>query len=409
MGKKILVLGTGAQGSTVALRMDEEPNVDEIICADYDMKAVDTLVAQLKKGRGVQVDASKKENIVEVAKGVDLLVNALPLAFGKKVVDAALEANTNYQDFAAPETPELHESWVEGIRILLNDYSPKFAEKGKLAICGTGSAPGLIMAASRLAVKDLDTCDTIYNIVWEGVEAKRFQPYWWSPISALTDMAGDAYAFIDGEIVRTEAFSLPIKRQYDYMDREIEFVEHEHDEPVQIGLNADTHFKGVKNAYFKYAGSGVDFAKPLYRAGLLSMEEETVDGQKVIPFNLVLKHLPPAPKYKEEIQEILDEGLVTDSGCMVVEAYGKKDGKDVKNEVHVFAPGLEESFEKAGITAEMYLTGQGGSLFTKMFVNDKYDQKGLITSDMLSYDEIDYYFEEADKLGITLDIRNDVK
>ena len=29
MGKKILVLGTGAQGSTVAQRMDEEPNVDE--------------------------------------------------------------------------------------------------------------------------------------------------------------------------------------------------------------------------------------------------------------------------------------------------------------------------------------------------------------------------------------------
>ena len=31
MGMKILVLGTGAQGSTVAQRMDEEPNVDKII------------------------------------------------------------------------------------------------------------------------------------------------------------------------------------------------------------------------------------------------------------------------------------------------------------------------------------------------------------------------------------------
>ena len=38
MSKKILVLGTGAQGSTVAQRMDEEPNVSEIICADYDEK-----------------------------------------------------------------------------------------------------------------------------------------------------------------------------------------------------------------------------------------------------------------------------------------------------------------------------------------------------------------------------------
>ena len=39
--KKILVLGTGAQGSTVAQRMDEEPNVEKIICADADHKAGD--------------------------------------------------------------------------------------------------------------------------------------------------------------------------------------------------------------------------------------------------------------------------------------------------------------------------------------------------------------------------------
>ena len=39
MGKKVLVLGTGAQGTTVAKRLDLEPNVDKIICADYDEAA----------------------------------------------------------------------------------------------------------------------------------------------------------------------------------------------------------------------------------------------------------------------------------------------------------------------------------------------------------------------------------
>ena len=37
-------------------------------------------------------------------------------------------------------------------------------------------------------MKYLDTCDTIYNFVWEGAIAKRFQPFWWSPVTALTDM-----------------------------------------------------------------------------------------------------------------------------------------------------------------------------------------------------------------------------
>ena len=32
--KKVMVLGVGAQGSTIAKRLQEEPNVAEIICAD---------------------------------------------------------------------------------------------------------------------------------------------------------------------------------------------------------------------------------------------------------------------------------------------------------------------------------------------------------------------------------------
>ena|GEM_PF-6135135 len=48
--KRILILGVGAQGSTVAMRMDEEPNVAEIVCADYDVQAVNNLAGTLKKG-----------------------------------------------------------------------------------------------------------------------------------------------------------------------------------------------------------------------------------------------------------------------------------------------------------------------------------------------------------------------
>ena len=198
---------------------------------------------------------------------------------------------------------------------------------------------------------------------------------------------------------------MPIKRKYDYMDEEITFVEHCHDEPLHYSFNAEKFFKGAKNAYFKYAGAGVDFAKPLYRAGLLSHKKEIINGVEIAPFDMVLRHVPPAPKFKDEIREIIDEGLVTDSGCMVIEAYGKKDGKDVLVETHVFAPGLVESYEKAGITAEMYLTGQGGYLFTKLFVNDKFDQTGLISSDMLTFEQVDCYFQYAAELGITLETK----
>lgn len=401
--KKILILGLGAQGSTVARFMDKESGVSEIICADSDRRSVDELVKGLNKGKGVLVDASRINSILDAACGVDLIINGLPLQFGKNVLEAALEIKADYQDFAAAES--IHEDWVQGIKIMYTEYSRRFKDIGRTAVIATGSAPGLICVVARNAMRYLDRCDTIYNIVYEGVETKRFIPFWWSPVTALTDMSTAACAFENGRLMKTEPFGDPIFRKYSYLDKEIMFVEHDHDEPVHMGLNAERYFKGAKNIYFKYAGSGIDFAKPLYKAGLLSHIPVEVDGQQVIPFNVVLKHLPPAPKYRHEIEEILDEGLVSDTGAMVVEAIGTKNGESVKVESHVFSPGLAESFKRAGITSEMYLTGQGGAIFTKMFVGERYTQKGLISSDMLTLDQVDYYLQCAKELGITLDIK----
>ncbi|MGI6258097.1 MAG: saccharopine dehydrogenase family protein [Anaerovoracaceae bacterium] len=401
--KKILVLGVGAQGTAAARKLDQEPEVGEIICADGRKEAVDLLVKDLTKGCGLVVDAKNREDIVEAARGVDLILNALPLEHTENVLEAALAAGANYQDYAG--TVSLHPDWPTNYRIQFEEFGPRFAAIGKLALIGTGSAPGLICAATRDAMRYLDTCETIYNLVWEGVRPKRFLPFWWSPVTALHDMSQEAYAMVDGELIRTPPYQLPVKRQYHYMDEEITFAEHCHDEPIHYYFNREDYFKGCKNAYFKYAGDGMDFCKPLYRAGLLSHEKEKIGDAWVSPFDVVLAHLPPAPSSREEIGEILKEGLICDSGCMVIEAYGQKDGEDILVETHVNAPGLAESYEREGISAEMYLTGQGGYLFSKLFIQDRLEQTGLITSDMLTLPQVDTYFDYAKELGITLETK----
>ena len=426
MSKKVLVLGVGAQGSAAAKRLDEEPTVTEIVCADYDMNAVNKIVAELKKAKGVQVDAHDVNSIIAAAEGADLVINALPLECTENVLDATLAVKADYQDYAG--TISLDQMWIDSefydpanepkfedpaalkwwrsLSAMYKIYGPKFEEIGKLAIFGTGSAPGLICAATNYSMRYLDTCDTIYNFVWEGAIAKRFQPFWWSPVTALNDMSDMAIAWEDGKFVNTPAFGRDLKRQYDYMEEEITFREHCHDEPLHYGFNADTYFKGCKNAYFKYAGAGMDFCKPLYEAGLLSQEEEEFQGHKIVPFEFILSHIPHAPKYEEEIKSFVDEGMAVDSGCMVIESYGKKDGKDVLVEVHVSAPGFVESFEKAKMTGEMYLTGQSGYLYSKLFINgDLEGESGVISSDMLTDAQVDKFFEYAAELDITLDTK----
>ena len=402
---KILVLGTGAQGTTVAKRLDEEPGVSSIICADYNTEAVNELTGILTKAKGMKCDAYNVDEIINCAQGVDLIVNALPLEFGKNVLDAALAVRANYQDFSSTTAfdEDVNIGWIRGMKYQFEVYSPKFEEIGRLAIIGTGSAPGVICCATRDAMKYLDTCDTIYNFVWEGVKANRFQPFWWSPETAIQDMSEPAYTYENGELFVRPPFEDPVKRKYDYMDHEVTFLNHCHDEPVQYALNADKYFKGCKNAYFKYAGTGMDFAEPLYRAGLFDHEEREIKSRKVVPFDVIVESIPKPPKFEEEIREIIEEGMEADDGCMVVEAYGKKDGKDILVENHVFAPGIVEAFERAKMTGEMYLTGQGGYLFSKMFVNGDFDQCGLISSDMLSFEQVDRYFEYAAELGIRLE------
>lgn len=399
--KRLLILGVGAQGSTVAKRMNEEPNVSEIICADYDEKAIQEMEDALDKAKALKLDAGKVENIVDAAKGVDLVVNALPLRFGENVLKAALEAKANYQDFAAGEFENI--DWVEGIKLMLTEWSDRFKAQGLSALMSTGSAPGLANVITREAVEELDACETIEIHVYEGVWAKRFLPFWWSPEVAFQDMADPAYCYENGEIVETEPFSRPMYMKFRGIDKIIRTVEHAHDEPVTLGLMADKYLKGAKNIYFKYGGCGVEFAEPLYRMGLLSREEVDVKGARFAPMDLVLKLTPPAPKYPSEIKEILEEGLESEEGAFLIRLDGQKDGKPIRSDNYVNAPGVYEAFEKAGLTAETYLTGQCGALFTKMFVNDRIHQKGMFPPEVLDADQRAYYLTEAAKLDITVD------
>jgi saccharopine dehydrogenase-like NADP-dependent oxidoreductase len=137
--------------------------------------------------------------------------------------------------------------------------------------------------------------------------------------------------------------------------------------------------------------------------GLLSRDKVNVKDASVVPMDLVLKLTPPAPKYPSEIKEILDEGLEYEEGAFLIRVDGKKDGKQIRIDNYVNTPGVFDAFEKAGLTAETYLTGQCGALFTKLFVNDRIHQKGMFPPEVLDNDQRAYYLKEAAKLDITVD------
>lgn len=396
-----MIIGVGAQGSTIAKRLNEEENVSQIICADYDLKAADELGKTLEKATAVQVNANDVNDIVKAADNAEIIVNGLPIQFNMNVMEAAIEVGACYQDLCM--TYMDGKTSTEATKFIFDEQGKKFKEKGVLALTNTGSAPGLVNVVVRETTELLDSCDSIEMNVYEGVWSKKFVPFWWSPEVAFEDMGEDPTRFENGKFVDTEPFANPVMIKFKGVDKEIRMVDHNHEEPITLGINAERYLKGARNILFRYGGPHVELSQALYNMGFLSKEEKEHNGMKYIPFDLTIANAPPAPKYQDEIKEIIDGGLISEEGAFQVLVEGKKDGKPVRITSYVNAPGLIEAFEKSGLTHESYLTGQCAFIFTKMLVNDVIQQKGAIAPEVLNAAERKYFFKEAEKLDITID------
>jgi len=396
--RKIMVMGVGAQGSTIAKRMQEEPSIEEIVCADYDTRAAQELEKSLTKATAVKVDATNVADVVAAAEGCELIVNGLPPQFNMGVMDAAIEANACYQDLASGPVGE---EFVDAVRSQLG-RDAEFKAAGLSALTNTGSAPGVANVVTREAVDKFDSVETIAIYVYEGIWTRRFIPFWWSPDTAFGDMAAEPVIYENGAFKTVPPFNDPVmidfrglgvRRMYD----------HEHEEPVTMGLLADEYLKGVKNVSFRYGGPACELARNLYDMGLLSHEPVELDGAQVVPMHLVSMLTPPAPKYREEIQAVIDEGLELEEGAFLVRVEGRRDGDDLRIDSYVNVPGLLDSFAKAGISHEAYYTGQSAALFTRMFVNGKIDLNGVFPPEALGADSRAYFLKEAAALDITVD------
>lgn len=409
-GKKILVVGVGTQGSTIAKVMDKNPMVEQIICADNDKEAVDELVSAITKGVPAIIDATDKESVKKYAKDADILVNTLPYHLEMPSLEAAAEVGIDYQDFNAPTGGFEFEDFDN----FYSKWEKIFADAGATAVFSTGVGPGLFNVMAKKAVRYLDSCEQIMFIYNEGLITKKYMPFWWNPVVAFTWMGDPCPAYHNGKPIMTEAFSGEIVRDYKELGKPVSFYEHGHSEPLTVGYFADKYYKGAKNSYFKYGGYGMEFAKPLMKLGLLSLEPMQVPpcdgpnysyaGGEIIPVDLIVQRLPKSPKYEHEIKELIDSGIVQDNSCCVVEATGMIGDTKMTIESHLHSPGLEEAFERSGFSEEMYQTGICGATFTKMLVEGKFDRKGIYSPDMLTEEQVDCYLNYLSKEGHKVEI-----
>lgn len=297
---KILVLGAGGVGSSIAAIAAERDFYEKIILGDIDevraAKSIDGLDAS--KFSSMKVDASSKEDVIRAIKGTGatIVMNACDPRFNPQIFDAAFDAKINYMDMAMHlshphPTDPFHKTGVK-----LGDeqfaVAKEWEDAGILAFVGMGVEPGMSDAFARYgADKYFSSIEEIgirdgANLVIEGYD---FAPTFsiWTTIEECLNPP--VIWEKDKGFFTTEPFSEPETFFFPEGIGEVECVNVEHEEVLLIPRYID-----CDRVTFKY-GLGNEFIEVLsvlHKLGLDATEQVAVRGNMVSPRDVVASTLP---------------------------------------------------------------------------------------------------------------------
>jgi saccharopine dehydrogenase-like NADP-dependent oxidoreductase len=153
--QRILVTGgAGEMGAYACRLLAAADEVAHVVIADRDLAKAEKLVADIgANSSALGLDIADGEALAGALADVDLVLNcAGPFyRFGREVLNAAIDAGTDYLDIC--------DDWEPTLEMLELDEAAR--EAGVTAVIGMGASPG---TSNLLAVLAMDECDTVEKI-----------------------------------------------------------------------------------------------------------------------------------------------------------------------------------------------------------------------------------------------------
>lgn len=366
---RVLILGTGVCGSVVASVLAKEPEVTELILADVNLEIARRLADRLRSDKvsTQRVDATKFDEVLRAAKGVDVVFNGvgfppsdltdegmgIHIQINRNAQDAALKSGAHFVTMTSLRTEEQLEQ------------SAKWKDAGLSAILGAGAAPGITNWLALEAADQLDLVDEVRIRVFFETKSKEGIFYDWWPVGTWMVFGREATVYENGEfkiyppLSREEVYPFPEP----IGPRTVRSVWHP--EPKQV---FDVIGKGKKLKYvdFKEGGANAEIGLALLQLGLLSDKPVDVKGVKVAPWD-VLVAVTPRSLSMDEIESKIKAGIITEGcTCLAVEVQGEKAGVRTKCTLYVSVvlPDLAEKFP--GMTGVSCATGVSAAVCARM-------------------------------------------
>ncbi len=155
---KVAVLGAGLMGKEAARDLIMSPNVEKVYLCDLDVGQANLFKEKMQNAKieVLRLDANDDENLLEVMKQADVVINALFYTFNEKVAKLAIEAGVHSVDLGGH---------IGGATDVVLSLHEKATEKGITLIPDLGVAPGMINILSGYGASKLDTVTDIHLYV----------------------------------------------------------------------------------------------------------------------------------------------------------------------------------------------------------------------------------------------------
>ncbi|HYM40722.1 MAG TPA: saccharopine dehydrogenase C-terminal domain-containing protein [Thermoplasmata archaeon] len=359
---RVVLFGAGAMGTVAARHLVRLKEINDLVIADLVPVRARALAAALRslKARAVPLRDPAPGGLAQVLRDADLAINAAHADLDLPLMDACLEAGSNYMDLSSEPSKQL-------------PYDTRFRNAGLTALMGGGEDPGIGNVFARRGVDALDTVDAIR--IRDGDTASASDtplPVVWSPETFLVEVFSPGLVFEDGKLIRpppwsgreTYPFPEPVGPQPVYLM--------DHEEPETLGRFIG---KGLRYADLKLAIDDATYhvLRTIHDLGLLRDEPLNVEGTRVSPRKLLMSLVRrPADLV----------GRVTGTAMIVVEVDGSKDGERVSQRLYT---GMrhEDAARRHNATATGYLVGTGAAVFATQFVRGQIAEKGVISAECL--------------------------
>ena len=373
---KVLIIGAGGVAAVTVKKCARLTALfSEIYLASRTVSKCEALQAEVgiervKKVYAVDADFAHEVEAVINDCQPDLVVNlALPYQ-DLAIMDACLACDVNYLDTANYEPKDVAKfeySWQWA-------YQERFAEKGLMALLGSGFDPGVTNVYTAYAAKHyFDEIHYLDIVDCNGGDHGQAFATNFNPEINIREITQRGRFWQDGEWLETEPLSVREDLHYQNIGTRASYLMY-HEELESIVK----HFPTIKRARFwmTFGDAYLNHLKVLEGIGMTSIEPIDFNGQQIAPLEF-LKAVLPNPGS-------LAEGY-TGMTCIGTYITGVKDGKTktifiYNNCEHAVCN------EEVGAQAVSYTTGVPAMIGAALMLNGTWHQAGVINMEQMDPD-----------------------